>query len=290
MNNPSPEKIVKPANGFAMLFVLVCLMTGGMYLIIDSSLGLGGLGGFLTFLAVFIGTGFFIVDPNNSRVLVLFGKYRGTVKANGFFFVIPFYQKRKISLRARNLETQSIKVNDKMGNPIIIGAVVVWRVSDTYRAAFEVEQYEQFVKMQAESAIRKLAGTYSYDSLEDENATITLRSSGDEVNQLLEREITERLVIAGIEIIEARLTHLAYSAEIAGAMLQRQQATAVVAARHKIVEGAVGMVEMALTELSRKDIVTLDDERKAAMVSNLMVVLCSEKSASPVVNTGSLYT
>lgn len=187
------------------------------------------------------------------------------------------------------METQPIKVNDKMGNPIMIAAVLVWKVEDTYRAAFEVERYEEFVKAQSESAIRQLAGSYSYDNIEDESATITLRSSHEEVNHLLEKEIAERLAIAGIVVIEARISHLAYAAEIAGAMLQRQQATAVVAARQKIVEGAVGMVDMALKELSEKEILHLDDERKAAMVSNLMVVLCSDKNPTPVVNTGTLY-
>lgn len=233
--------------------------------------------------------GFFVVDPNTSRVMVFFGTYKGTVKKNGFFYANPFMGRRKVSLRARNLETQAIKVNDKMGNPIMIGTVVVWKVEDTFKAVFEVEKYEEFIKTQSESAIRQLAGAYSYDNLEDEHASITLRSDAREVNELLEQEIAARLVIAGIHVIEARITHLAYSSEIAGAMLQRQQATAVVAARQKIVEGAVGMVEMALDELSKKQIVHLDEERKAAMVSNLMVVLCSDKAASPVVNTGTLY-
>ncbi|MBW7937067.1 MAG: SPFH domain-containing protein, partial [Flavobacteriales bacterium] len=233
--------------------------------------------------------GLIVVQPNNARILILFGKYNGTVKKNGFFFVNPLMIKKKISLRAHNLETQPIKVNDKMGNPIMIAAVLVWKVDDTYRAAFEVEQYEEFVKTQSESAIRQLAGAYSYDNIEDEGAPITLRSSHEEVNHLLEKEIAERLSIAGIIVIEARISHIAYASEIAGSMLQRQQAIAIVAARQKIVEGAVGMVDMALKELSAKEIVHLDDEKKAAMVSNLLVVLCSDNNPTPVLNTGTLY-
>jgi regulator of protease activity HflC (stomatin/prohibitin superfamily) len=233
--------------------------------------------------------GFIAIEPNNSKVLTLFGSYIGTIKLSGFYWTNPFYTKRKISLRANNLDTKAIKVNDKHGNPIIIGAVVVWNVDNSYKAAFEVDNYPSFVLTQSESAIRKLAGHYSYDNFEDETAEITLRSSGDEVSQMLEREIAERLAIAGIVIIEARISHLAYAEEIASAMLQRQQATAIVAARSKIVEGAVGMVEMALEQLSKKDIVTLDEERKAQMVSNLMLVLCGDKSAQPVINAGSIY-
>jgi regulator of protease activity HflC (stomatin/prohibitin superfamily) len=229
------------------------------------------------------------IEPNSSRVLNLFGTYVGTIKESGFFWANPFYSKRRITLRAHNLETSQLKVNDKQGNPIMIAAVVVWRVKDTYKAAFDVENYETFVSIQSEAALRKMAMEYSYDNFEDETAEITLRSSSAEINHMLEEEISERLAIAGIEVIEARISHLAYAQEIASAMLQRQQASAVVAARSKIVEGAVGMVEMALEALNKKEIVHLDEEKKAAMVSNLLVVLCSDKAASPVVNTGTLH-
>jgi regulator of protease activity HflC (stomatin/prohibitin superfamily) len=232
--------------------------------------------------------GLTIVNPNESIVCVLFGSYIGTIRTNGFFWVNPFYVRKKFSLRARNIESQPIKVNDKLGNPIMIGIVLVWKVEETFKAAFEVDHYELFVKIQSESAIRKLAGLYPYDSFDDDSTEMSLRSGGDEINHQLEEELRERLAIAGINVIEARISNLAYSSEIAGAMLQRQQATAIVAARIKIVEGAVGMVEMALAELSSKKIIVLDDERKAAMVTNLMVVLCSDKSASPVINAGSL--
>ncbi len=201
----------------------------------------------------------------------------------------PFYVKKKISLRARNLDSDPIKVNDKIGNPIMIGVVMVWRVKETYKAAFEVDDYVQFVDIQSEAAIRKLAGHYPYDNFEDEEAEMTLRSGGEAVNKMLEDEISERLAIAGIEVIEARINYIAYAQEIAGAMLKRQQATAIVAARYKIVEGAVSMVEMALEELSKKKIIELDEEKKASMVSNLMVVLTSDKDVSPIVNTGSIY-
>jgi hypothetical protein len=221
--------------------------------------------------------------------MVLFGAYKGTIKTNGFYWVNPFFAKKKISLRARNFDSETIKVNDKLGNPIMIGMVLVWKVEDTYKAAFGVDEYEHFVVVQSEAALRKLAGLYPYDNIEDENARITLRDGGEEVNDQLEAEIKERLLIAGINVIEARINYIAYAQEIAQAMLKRQQATAIVAARYKIVEGAVSMVEMALEELSRKQIVSLDEERKATMVSNLMVVLCSDKDATPVVNTGTLY-
>ncbi|MCK5839996.1 MAG: SPFH domain-containing protein [Bacteroidales bacterium] len=236
----------------------------------------------------FIG-GFLVVNPNESSVLVLFGKYSGTVKKNGFFWVNPFFVKKKITLRARNLDSEPIKVNDKIGNPVMIGVVLVWRVDNTFKAAFDVDDYEHFVTIQSEAAIRNLAGNYPYDNLEDEDAKITLRGGSGEVNKMLEGEISDRLHMAGIEVIEARINYLAYASEIAGAMLRRQQATAIVAARTKIVEGAVSMVEMALEMLSRKDVIVLDEEHKATMVSNLMVVLCSDKDATPVVNTGTLH-
>jgi len=284
------EKNFRPFSGWSMLIFCTALGILSVYAfthVPDKVFIITGL--IAGILALFLSAGFIAVEPNNSRVLTLFGSYVGTIKATGFFWTNPFYTKKRISLRANNLDTKAIKVNDKHGNPIIIGAVVVWRVDNAYKAAFEVDNYPSFVITQSESAIRKLAGHYSYDNFEDENAEITLRSSGDEVSQMLEREIAERLAIAGIIIIEARISHLAYSEEIASAMLQRQQATAVVAARAKIVEGAVGMVEMALEQLSQKSIVTLDEERKAQMVSNLMLVLCGDKSAQPVINAGSIY-
>ena len=240
-------------------------------------------------LNLFIYIGFFIVNPNESMELSLFGKYVGTVKDNGFFWSNPFMTKMRISLRARNFDLEPIKVNDLMGNPIMIGAVVVWRVRDTYKAAFEVDNYEAFVNIQSESALRELAGSCPYDEFEDENASLSLRSGGEKVHDMLEKALAGRLAIAGIEVLEARISHLAYASEIAGAMLQRQQATAIVAARKKIVEGAVGMVEQALAELSSKQIIELDDDKKAAMVSNLMVVLCSDRAATPIVNAGTLH-
>jgi regulator of protease activity HflC (stomatin/prohibitin superfamily) len=242
----------------------------------------------LIIISVVLLIGFIVVNPNDSSVLVLFGKYQGTVKDNGFFWVNPFFTKRKISLKARNLDSQPIKVNDKLGNPIMIGIVLVWKVSDTFKAAFEVDDYERFVKIQSESAIRKLAGTYPYDNFDDEQTEISLRSGANEVHDELVKELSERLSIAGIQVIEARISNLSYASEIAGAMLQRQQATAIVAARTKIVEGAVGMVDLALKKLSAEQIIELDDDKKAAMVSNLMVVLCSDKAANPVINAGTL--
>lgn len=238
---------------------------------------------------VLIMPGFIVVNPNESAVLILFGKYMGTIKRNGFFWTNPFYLKKRISLRARNFNSEPIKVNDKVGNPIMIGLVLVWRVKDTYKASFEVDEYEHFVVVQSDAALRKLAGMFPYDNFEHEEEEITLRAGGEVVNHKLETELIERLNIAGIQVIEARINYIAYASEIAGAMLRRQQATAVVAARSKIVEGAVGMVQMALDQLSQKQIVDLDEEKKAAMVSNLMVVLCSDESARPVVNAGTLH-
>ncbi|MBN2636767.1 MAG: SPFH domain-containing protein [Prolixibacteraceae bacterium] len=238
---------------------------------------------------VLLAVGFTVVDPNQSCVMILFGAYKGTIKTNGFYWVNPFFVRKKISLRARNFDSETIKVNDKLGNPIMIGLVLVWRVQETYKAAFGVDEYEHFVVVQSEAALRKLAGLYPYDNIEDESAKVTLRDGTEEVNNELEREIIERLDIAGIEVIEARINHIAYAQEIAQAMLKRQQATAIVAARYKIVEGAVSMVEMALEQLSEKQIVDLDEEKKATMVSNLMVVLCSDKDATPIVNTGTIY-
>ncbi|WP_299224734.1 SPFH domain-containing protein [uncultured Psychroserpens sp.] len=281
------EKIIVPANGYLMLFVFLILFFGSIItmIILKNPWFI-----IATVIAIFIAPGFIMVQPNGSRVLLLFGKYVGTVKKNGFYWVNPFYTKKKISLRASNFDSERLKVNDKLGNPVMISTILVWRVQNTYKAAFDVDNYENFVRVQTDAAVRKLASMYPYDNFADEGVDedITLRSSVNEVSNALEKEIDERLSIAGIEVLEARIGYLAYAQEIANAMLKRQQATAIVAARHKIVEGAVSMVEMAIEELNKKDVVNLDEERKAAMVSNLMVVLCGDKDASPVVNTGTL--
>ena len=281
------EKIVKPTSGWTMLIVFFLLLAAGIVLLTQKMFVLGAI--LIVVDLLIIAPGFLAIEPNNSRVLNLFGTYVGTIRESGFFYANPFFTKKKVSLRAVTLDVPTLKVNDKQGNPIMIGAVVMYRVKDTFQATFDVENYPEFVKIQSEAAIRKLAGLYSYDNLEDETAVATLRTSSDEVNHQLAHEISERLEIAGIQVIEARINNLAYSTEIAGAMLQRQQATAIVAARAKIVEGAVGMVEMALEQLSRKNIVDLDEEKKAAMVSNLLVVLCGDRNAQPIVNTGTLH-
>jgi regulator of protease activity HflC (stomatin/prohibitin superfamily) len=281
------EFTVKPVSGYLAVLVAILLLCGA---IAGFYYGIIWLGILLTLLFIFTVIGLTIVYPNGSCLMVLFGAYKGTIRENGFFWVNPFYMKRRVSLRARNFDSEPIKVNDKIGNPIKIGFVLVWRVSETYKAVFEVDDYQHFVLVQSDAALRKLAGLYPYDNLEDHEAVMTLRSGGEEVNDELEREIRERLVIAGIEVIEARINYIAYAEEIANAMLRRQQATAVVAARFKIVEGAVSMVQMALEQLSDKNIVELDEDKKAAMVSNLMVVLCGDKDATPVVNTGTLHS
>ncbi|WP_010519910.1 SPFH domain-containing protein [Croceivirga radicis] len=287
MNQLTNEKTTTPINGYLMLFLAVILIAGGTFLLFNG-------GSLLLVLAIFIGLflafGLVLVNPNSSRVLLLFGKYVGTIKSNGLFWVLPFYSKKKISLRASNFDSERLKVNDKLGNPIMISTILVWKVTDTYKAAFDVDDYKNFVRVQTDAAVRKLASMYPYDNFADEGIEedITLRSSVNEVSEALEKEIQDRLEMAGIKVLEARIGYLAYAQEIANAMLKRQQATAIVAARHKIVEGAVSMVEMALEELSKKELVALDEERKAAMVSNLMVVLCSDKDASPVVNAGTL--
>jgi regulator of protease activity HflC (stomatin/prohibitin superfamily) len=249
-------------------------------------------GGILTLITCFISLfGYMAIQPNESRVLTLFGEYKGTERSEGFHWTNPFYGKKKISLRAHNLNGPKLKVNDKRGNPIEIAAVVVWRVEDTAQACFDVEDYEDYVEVQSESAVRHLARSYNYDHGEDhEIDEVTLRGGSEEVVETLKVELQARLQKAGVRVEEARITHLAYAQEIAGAMLRRQQAAAIIAARKMIVQGAVGMVEMALETLAEKQVVELDDERKAAMVSNLLVVLCGEKEASPVVNTGTLYT
>jgi regulator of protease activity HflC (stomatin/prohibitin superfamily) len=273
-------------SGYLMLLVLLVLIGITVW-------GIAGLNN-LWFLALTpfimaIVPGFLVIYPNESFVLTLFGQYAGTVKKTGFAWVNPFFIKRRISLRARNFDSSRVKVNDKMGNPIEIGVILVWKVEETFKAAFDVNDYETFVTIQSEAAVRKLAGAYPYDSLDDHEATISLRSGGDEIHDRLENELTERLAMAGIRVLESRISHLAYAQEIAHAMLQRQQATAIVAARTKIVEGAVGMVEMALGELSKRELIDLDNDKRAAMASNLMVVLCSDRSATPVVNAGTLH-
>ncbi|MAB49504.1 MAG: hypothetical protein CMC05_12830 [Flavobacteriaceae bacterium] len=281
------EKIIVPANGYFMLFVFLVVFFGSIATIVSLETPLPII---TIVLALVMAFGFIMVQPNGSRVLLLFGKYVGTIKKNGFYWVNPFYTKKKISLRASNFDSERLKVNDKLGNPVMISTILVWRVQDTYKAAFDVDNYENFVRVQTDAAVRKLASMYPYDNFADEghDEDITLRSSVNEVSEALEKEIDERLSIAGIEVLEARIGYLAYAQEIANAMLKRQQATAIVAARHKIVQGAVSMVEMAIEELNKNEIVELDEERKAAMVSNLMVVLCGDKEAAPVVNTGTL--
>jgi regulator of protease activity HflC (stomatin/prohibitin superfamily) len=280
------EKDFIGTNGYMAFFLLLLLLAGSLAITI--ALKFIPMAFVVVFFIVCF-AGFFTINPNESSVLVLFGKYMGTLKQNGFFWVNPFFSRKKISLRARNFNSEPIKVNDQVGNPIMIGIVLVWKVEDTFKASFEVDEYEHFVRVQSEAALRKLAGHYPYDNFEQENAEITLRAGGEVINKKLEGELKERLDMAGINVIEARINYIAYAQEIAGAMLRRQQATAVVAARSKIVEGAVGMVEMALDKLKERDIIELDEEKKAAMVSNLLVVLCSEESARPIVNAGTLH-
>lgn len=281
------EKIIKPANGYLMLLIFFTLFGGSITLSIMNENAIYLI---VTFISIIMLFGFILVNPNTSKVILLFGKYVGTVKQNGLYWANPFYTKKKISLRASNFDSERLKVNDKLGNPVMISTILVWRVTNTHKAAFDVDNYENFVRVQTDAAVRKLASMYPYDNFADEghDEDITLRSSVNEVSETLEKELEERLAIAGIEVLEARIGYLAYAQEIASAMLKRQQATAIVAARHKIVEGAVSMVEMALEELNKKEIVDLDEERKAAMVSNLMVILCGDKEASPVVNAGTL--
>jgi regulator of protease activity HflC (stomatin/prohibitin superfamily) len=311
-SEPTREKRVTALNGWFMLLVNLALYGAVAWLVysivttaqhdpqhpVDRNTIIAAVALFL--VATITSKGFFTLQPNEGRVLVLFGRYCGTVRHSGFHWANPFYARRvigegpptmtaqKISLRARNLNGEKLKVNDKRGNPIEIAAVVVWRVEDTAQAVFDVQDYENYVKIQSESAVRHLANSYAYDHGEDNE--VTLRSSVEEVSQALRAELQERLSKAGVRVEEARLTHLAYAPEIAQAMLRRQQAEAVIAARAKIVQGAVSMVDMALRELAEKHVVVLDDERKAAMVSNLMIVLCSESEVHPVVNTGTLYT
>ena len=306
-------------NGFLMLFVnfaiLVLAVLGIIYSIIqlDGSNGAQGgwlLGGsiLLLFINIIMWCGHLQLEPNVARVTTWFGKYSGTFSKTGFFWINPFYGSKKVSLRARNLDAEPIKVNDKTGNPVMIGLVLVWKLKDTYKALFEVDSQtmaanpnavgsdtkglmnalENFVRVQSDAALRQVAGQYAYDDEDTKEGEPTLRSSADEINEQLEQKLDERLALAGIEVVEARINYLAYAPEIAAVMLRRQQATAIITAREKIVEGAVSMVKMALDKLSNENIVELDDDKKAAMVSNLLVVLCGDESAQPVVNTGTL--
>ncbi|MDR2009282.1 MAG: SPFH domain-containing protein [Bacteroidales bacterium] len=284
-------------NGFVAAFLELIILGIVCWLFsvtTDLSIGIGLL---LLFLFCFFIAGFMIIEPNNARVMVFFGKYKGTITNNGFMWVNPFYIKRKITLRARNLDIEPIKVNDKVGNPIMIGAVLVWRVKDTYKAMFDIDSAskdimiscERFVHVQSDAALRDVAGMYAYDNNESDKEEITLRSDNGEVSEKLEKELNSRLAIAGIEVVEARINYLAYAAEIASVMLRRQQADAIIAAREKIVEGAVSMVQLALKKLDNENIVDLDEERKAAMVSNLLVVLCADEAAQPIINAGTLH-
>ncbi|WP_316634379.1 SPFH domain-containing protein [uncultured Flavobacterium sp.] len=279
------EKVLIPFNGYLFIVILLLSLAVALYGFMSSNMILT-VASFLLFVLLI--NGFIVIGPNSSKVLLLFGDYKGSVKQSGLFWVNPFYNKISLSLRARNFESEKIKVNDKMGNPILISVILVWKVKDTFKSTFEVDNYETFIRIQTDSAVRKLAGSFPYDHFEDERATITLSTNFDDVNKALENEVTQRLEIAGIEVIESRIGYLAYAPEIAHSMLRRQQASAVVAARHKIVEGAVGMVESALKLLADKEIIEFDEDRKATMVSNLMVVLCGDSETKPVINTGTL--
>ncbi|MEZ2335612.1 SPFH domain-containing protein [Mucilaginibacter sp. RCC_168] len=282
------EKVINPPSGFTALALFVVILVVSAILF-SSDMGFLFASILLAADIFFVLPGMIVINPNESKVLTLFGQYTGTVKKDGFFWVNPLTAKKKVSLRAFNLNGQQLKVNDSIGNPIEIAAVIVWQIKDTAAAVFAVENYIQYVNIQSEAAVRHLANSFPYDNLEDETANITLRGGAEQVSQMLEQELNERLARAGIEVLEARISHLAYAPEIAHSMLQVQQASAIIAARKLIVEGAVGMVEMALNKLSEKNIVELDEERKAAMVSNLLVVLCGDKAVNPVVNTGTLY-
>jgi regulator of protease activity HflC (stomatin/prohibitin superfamily) len=283
MNN---EKVIKVSSGYVAFLVFLVILVG---MIVAIAMTKEPIYLVAVPVLILIAAGFFTVNPNSSKVMVLFGAYKGTVKDNGFFWANPFYSKQRISLRARNFDSERVKVNDNIGNPILINVILVWKVSNTFKAAFEVDHYEEFVRIQTDAAVRKLAGSYPYDNFDDAEADVTLRSGMDEVNEALENEITERLSMAGIEVMEARIGYLAYAPEIASAMLKRQQAVAIVAARKKIVEGAVWMVEDALMQLSRDGIIDFDEDKKASMVSNLMVVLCGDKEVTPVINAGTLH-
>ena len=306
-------------NGFVMLGLILLIVVAMVLLIVmaaaaasNTTIAIGAVGAFVLFVANLILTiGLFSQQPNQCRVMIFFGKYRGTFHQTGFFWVNPFMSRKKISLRINNMDIDPIKVNDKIGNPVMIGMVLVWKVKDTYRAVFDVDTppntavvnkqgeitenngftkgLNSFVRIQGDAALREVTGHYAYDAMEPGDEAITLRSGGDEINELLENKINDRLAMAGIEVVEARINYLAYAPEIAAVMLRRQQASAIISAREKIVEGAVSMVKMALNQLSADGVVEVDEVRKAAMVSNLLVVLCADEPAQPVVNTGTLY-
>lgn len=299
-------------NGFVMLFVFIAIFALGVFLIsagVDSSDGQIGAGVSLCVTDLILLMGFVQIEPNEARVMMFFGKYRGTFSEVGYYWVNPFISTKKLSLRARNLNAEPIKVNDKIGNPVMIGLVLVWKLKDTYKAMFEIDSqtmaqglgisvgkdvssimraFENFVMIQGEAALRQVAGQYAYDNNESNQEELTLRGGDESINKELEMKLAERLEMAGIEIVEARINYLAYAPEIAAVMLRRQQASAVIMAREKIVEGAVSMVKMAIDRLSSEGVIDLDDDKKAAMVSNLMVVLCGDDTAQPVVNTGTL--
>lgn len=304
-------------NGFLMLAIHLLLVSGIItYSFIQMTTPFFILGGVCLLIWFTLFGGYMQLEPNEARIMVFFGEYKGTFKETGFFWVNPFMNKKQLSLRARNLDVEPIKVNDKIGNPILIGLVLVWKLKDTYKAMFEIDSqtmasdttssgngkeisvgnavanrmnaFENFVKIQSDAALRQVAGQYAYDDNEAGTDELTLRSGGEEINEQLEQKLNERLAMAGIEVVEARINYLAYAPEIAAVMLRRQQASAIISAREKIVEGAVSMVHMALDKLSQEDIVELDEDKKAAMVSNLLVVLCADEAAQPVVNTGTL--
>lgn len=300
-------------NGFAMLFIHLVIVSGAIAAcFIQGSEAMCGVGTLLAVVWCILFAGYMQLEPNEARAMVFFGKYKGTFKETGYFWVNPFLNKKKLSLRARNLDVEPIKVNDKIGNPILIGLVLVWKLKDTYKAMFEIDSqtmassgkeaaasagnaiagrmnaFENFVKIQSDAALRQVAGQYAYDDNEGETNGLTLRSGGEEINEQLEQKLNERLAMAGMEVVEARINYLAYAPEIAAVMLRRQQASAIISAREKIVEGAVSMVRMALDKLEKDQIVELDDDKKAAMVSNLLVVLCADESAQPVLNAGTL--
>jgi SPFH domain/Band 7 family protein len=285
------EKVIRGLSGWLMVIVLSVGIIGSIVVLVNTAVLAEPWETGLTILALAVFAlgfnGLTVVNPNNAKVVLLFGDYRGSIKTPGFWWVNPLTSRRTVSLKVRNFESSKLKVNDHIGNPIEIAAIVVWRVVETAEAMFEVDDYEHFVHVQTESAVRNLATTFPYDAHEE--GETSLRGSAVEVSHRLREEIQERLAKAGVQVIEARISHLAYAPEIANAMLRRQQATAIIAARQKIVEGAVGMVEMALEHLSAKQVVQLDEERKASMVSNLLVVLCSDRDAQPVVNAGTLY-
>ena len=285
--NIHKERKVKASSGYLMIIVIMALLAGSIGLVVVTPLKVVGVVSLL--FAVFLCAGFFMVHPNQAKVLQLFGTYKGTCVETGLRWANPFYQKTPVSLRIRNFESDKLKVNDASGSPIELAAVVVWRVVDSAEAVFEVDDFEDFVTTQSESALRNLASSYPYDHSSDDESEMTLRGNTQSIAEKLKDEIQDRLDKAGVMVKEARITHLAYAPEIANAMLRRQQATAVIAARSRVVEGAVSMVEMALERLSERDIVELDDERKATMVSNLMVVLCSDRETQPVINTGTIY-